>query len=350
MFNKRFSITKFWMLALIITAGLLTISSCDKDDDETVSKTALATAIDNAEDLIANAQEGTADGNYIIGSKATLQTAIDLAQGVFDDADATQTEVDNAVIALNNAMTVFGDSTIVPIDPDNLNGHWTFDEGTGTSVSDYSGNNLTGTFGNEPGFGADQPVWTTDRYGNANQALLFNNGAKVTIPYNTLINPAKMSVSLWVNAKEIRGNNRFMGLHSWNGYKFQLQDGNKSFFTASTSDGIWDRDTDPPLELDTWYQLVVTMGDGNMTFYINGTKTTTWDNTPGTMVAVADHDLVFGVGSSKFAATPDNYDIDKIIPLDWGGYFYGSLDEIRIYKSVLTDSQVSSIYEAEKVN
>ena len=335
---------------IILLGGLMIIQSCNKDDDPVeLDTTALQTAIDQAEDLIATTSEGTATGQFQLGSQDLLLDAIDLAQGVLDNSESTQTQVDNAVIALNAAMDVYNASIIIPVDPDNLVGHWTFDDASGTTVTDYSGNGFTGTFGTESGFGTGTPQWTADRYGNANKAISFDLGAKITVPYNTALNPAKMSVSLWVNATETKGNNRFMGLHSWNGFKFQLQDANKSFFTASTSDGIYDRDTDPPLELDTWYQLVVTFGDGNMTFYINGTKTTTWEELPGTFVTVADHDLVFGVGSSKYAATADNYDVDKIIPLDWGGFYVGSLDEIRMYKSVLTDSQVSSIYDAEKV-
>ncbi len=198
-------------------------------------------------------------------------------------------------------------------------------------------------------WGGVLPTWTTDRYGNDGGALAFDLGAFVKIPYNTALNPETMSISVWVNTTEIAGNNRFMGLHSWVGYKFQLQDANKSFFTIATAEAIYDKDTDPPLEIETWYNLAVTFGGGYMKFYINGTETKVWDDTPGTALANTGNDLVFGRGSDVYAADDSNYDNDKIIPLSWGGYFRGALDEIRIYNSVLTAAQVQSIYDLEKV-
>ena len=55
--------------------------------------------------------------------------------------------------------------------------------------------------------------------------------------------------------------------------------------------------------------------------------------------------LVFGqdlpsTGYSLSEADP-NY-------LNWGGFYIGTMDEVRMYKSVLTASQVTSIYEVEK--
>ncbi|RLD63898.1 MAG: hypothetical protein DRJ01_02490 [Bacteroidetes bacterium] len=340
------------MLVLIALLGIsmFFVSSCNKDDDDdTVNKTALMAKITEANDLYTNAVEGTAAGQYAYGSKAELKSVIDIAQGVYDNEASTQTEVDNSVVSLTNAMDLFETKVIAAIAPDDLVGQWTFDEGTGTTVKDYSGNGFDGTFGNEAGFGTGQPTWTTDRYGNEGKAIAFDEGAKITIPYNTAINPTQITIALWVNAAHVRANNRFMGLQSWNGYKFQLQSANKVFFTASTDSSIYDRDTDPALDTLKWYHIAVTYGGNEMAFYVNGVQTKLWDDVKGDLVKVTGHDLVFGVGSSKFAATTDNYDADHIIPLEWGGYFDGSLDEIRIYKTVLTPTQIASIYNLEKV-
>jgi len=341
---------------VIITSALFLVQSCGGSEDDgpdpvIINKTALQTALASANNLISTSVEGTANGQFISGSKAGLSSSIALAQAVFANPASTQIEIDNTVIALNAAIAVFLSKSIVPIDPTNLSGHWTFDDGTGTTVKDYSGNNFTGTFGSVAGLGGGVPQWTADRYGNANKAIAFDKGAKITIPYNTKLNPVKMSVSVWIKIPEKR-NNRFMGLHSWEGFKFEVQDGMKSFFTASSSSGIYDRDFAGanPLALNTWYHLVVTFGDGHMVFYVNGFPVQDWDNTPGTLALVSGHDLVFGVGSSKYADVDTNYDVDKIIPLAWGNYLNGSLDEVRIYKSVLTQSQVSSIYNTERVN
>ncbi|MDI6395891.1 FIVAR domain-containing protein, partial [Clostridioides difficile] len=72
-----------------------------------VDKTALQDAVTAATSLHAGATEGTAAGNYAVGSKATYKTAIDEAQAILDKADVTQKEIDDAVTALNTATATF---------------------------------------------------------------------------------------------------------------------------------------------------------------------------------------------------------------------------------------------------
>jgi hypothetical protein len=343
------------MLSFLI-GGLFFLQSCSKSEDgpvvPVISKTGLQTAIASATNILSTSVEGSAQNQYVVGSKVVLQTSLDLATGILNNAASTQTMLDNAVIALNASLTEFATKVIVPIDPTNLVGQWTFDDGSGTVLKDFSGNSFNGKLEVVTGWGGSLPTWTTDRYGNANKALAFDKGSKITIPYNAKINPATMSISLWVKLAEKR-NNKIIGLYAWNGFKFEVQDGNKSFFTGATMgpETIYDRDFAGanPLELTTWYNLAVTFGGGHTIFYINGVKVQDWDNTPGTLRTIAGHDLVFGVDCDKYAAVDTNYDIDHIIPLAWGGYLHGSLDEVRIYKSILSDSQVKSIYDAEKV-
>lgn len=346
---KTIKLGLFTVILLMAFSTFLFVS-CKKDDDEVeVDKVALQDAITAANTLIASTTEGTAEGQFLPGSKAVFQTVIDAAQVVYDNADATQSQVDNTVIAIQAATSMFNSNIVEAIAAAALMGHWTFDEGSGTTLSDFSGSSFDGTLKDGSAtWGGGLPTWTTDRYGNAGGALMFDKGAHVLIPYNTALNPATMSITVWVNASTVREGNRFIGLHSWLGYKFQLQSANKSFFTIATADAIYDRDTDPTLDTLKWYHLAVTFGGGNMTFYINGTKTKVWEDTPGTAKTNSGNDLVFGQGTDVYAETADNYDTDNIIPLAWGGYFHGALDEVRIYNTVLTAAQVQSIYELEK--
>lgn len=339
------------MLSFILMIAMASVMfvGCDKTKNGEADKAALLVALTAANDLIDNTTEGLAEGQYMPGSKDELQAVITAAETVYDNVDATQTEVDNTVIAINAAIAAYNANVVEAIAPESLVGHWTFNEGEGTTLHDYSGNSFNGTLmSGDDTWGGIEPEWATDRYGTADAALMFNEGAHVVIPYNAALNPQKLSISLWLSAAEILENNRFIGLHSWLGYKFQLQSINKSFFTINTSDGIYDRDSDPPLDVDTWYHVVVTFGNGNMTFYIDGEQAQQWDNTPGTAAANTGNDLVFGRDSDEYAADDTNYDNDQIIPLAWGGYFHGSMDEVRFYNDVLTASQVLSIYNLEK--
>lgn len=348
------------VLALLF-GGLFLIASCSSSEDSTppVSTTALTALTVSTQTLLDASLEGSADGQYILGTKATLQTTLTAAKALATSTAATQTQIDAMVVNLNQALAVFATKKVTPIDPLNLVGQWTFDEGTGTTVKDYSTTGANGTFGSAvAGLGGPDagstgtalPTWAIDRYGNANKALAFDHGAKIALSENAKLNPAKMTISLWINAAEIKDSNRFMGLNSWLGFKFQLQGGNKPFFTGATvSNGIFDRDDAAGvLEINKWYHIVVAFGDGHTIFYINGVKVQDWDNTPGTLVSVTGQSLVFGVDASVYAETSALGDANHQIFKDWGGFFHGSLDDIRIYKSVLTDAQVKAIYDTEK--
>ncbi|MFW5850694.1 MAG: glycosyl hydrolase family 8 [Bacteroidota bacterium] len=84
-----------------------------------VDKDALESIISSAESAYSNAVEGSADGEYEVGSKADLQTAIDAAQIVFDDGTATQTEVNQALSDMETALDVF-QSRLIGVDKSTL--------------------------------------------------------------------------------------------------------------------------------------------------------------------------------------------------------------------------------------
>lgn len=351
------------LLALLF-GGLFLVAGCSSSDDPdpvapTIDKSALITLNNSTEILLNNAVEGSAEGQYILGSKAPLQEVLDASESLEANQAATQQQVNAMIANLNAAIATFNTQKVTAIDPANLVAQWTFDEGAGTTVKDYSTTGANGTFGSAVAglggptansTGTAMPTWTTDRYGNANKALAFNNGAKIMLPENAKLNPAKITISLWVNAAEINGSNRFMGLNSWMGYKFQLQDSNKPFFTGSTvADGIFDRDdAEGILEINKWYNIAVAVGDGHTIFYINGVMVKDWDNTPGTLKTVSGQSLAIGVDASVYAETEAEGTANNQIFKEWGGYFRGSLDDIRIYKTVLSAAQVKSIYDVEK--
>jgi len=358
---KKRSVQFILMATVLLSAGLL--ASCDDGDDTPpVVKTDLEASITAANLLLSTTIEGVATGNYLKGSQAPLTAAVASAQAVADDATAIQATVTNATVSLNAAIATYNGLIVVPIDPTNLIGQWTFDQITaatvGAVVKDYSGNGRDGTIKAGHAFwGAGIPALAADRYGIAGKALHFDKGSNVEIPYNTALNPTTMSISLWakadVNAPII--NNQYMvSMNRWNGYKLQFQDSPKAFFTVKANvagvvdPAYYDRDNASPLVTQgQWWHIVVTFGGGHMIFYLNGVLVKDWDNTPGTAISqsAAPVNLIFGqdlpsTGYSLSDADP-NY-------LNWGGFYIGALDEVRMYKTVLTASQVTSIYTVEK--
>lgn len=348
------------MATVLLTAALF--AACSSDDGAPpVVKTDLVAAIAAANALISTTSEGVAAGNYIKGSQATLTGAIAQAQAVVDDVTAVQLTVTNATVALAAALTAYDAKKVVPIDPTNLVGQWTFDQiataSVGAVVKDYSGNNRDGAIkAGHAYWGGGTPTLTADRYGANNKALHFNQGGNVEIPYNTALNPTTMSISLWAKAdvnNPIINNQYMIAMNRWNGYKLNFQSDPKAFFTVKAAvpgvvdPAYYDRDNASPIVTQgQWWHVVVTFGAGHMMFYLNGVLVKDWDNTPGTAILqAAPVNLVFGqdlpsTGYSLNDADP-NY-------LNWGGFYIGTMDEVRIYKSVLTASQVTSIYDVEK--
>lgn len=74
--------------------------------------TALTAAISSAQTLYDGAVEGTATGQYAVGSKATLQTAIDTASSITNAV--AQATVDAALVTLNAAVATFSSGIVSP--------------------------------------------------------------------------------------------------------------------------------------------------------------------------------------------------------------------------------------------
>jgi len=377
---------KVLLSTLMVMLLAWTINSCSKSDVTPTNFTSLTSAISTATTLLNGAVEGTANGDYIRGSKATLQTAITAAQAVVDNKASTQAQVTAAVAQLTAAVTTFQASAVTPIDPTNLVGQWTFDELTtaaaGTSVKDYSGNSFNGTItAGHPYFSTSAglpwsgytvttnvPTQVADRYGDANKALHFTAGANVEIPYSATLNPQQISISLWAKADTLPGdpgkywaNNYMISMNRWNGYKFQIQDTPRPFFTAhasgvntpplgnSSDSTYYDRDMNVGKinTLSKWHHYVVTFGGGHEIFYVDGFLVYDWNNVPGTIVNLSSKPVNLVIGQDLPTA---KYSTDSNSPyyVNYGAYFIGALDEVRVYKSVLTATQVTSIYNLEK--
>lgn len=354
--------TMKFILSLTLMVGCLGfIASCSDDDKQTqeADKAELIASIEEAQDLLDNTEEGNEEGQYLVDSKGPLEAAVTIAETIVANDAANQTQVNNTNTNLQAAIAEYESNLITSIAAENLVARWRFDEGTGTTISDESGNAFTGTFKTgHAHWGAGFPTWTADRHGNANKAIKFDKGSNIEVPYNTKLNPQKMSISIWfkqdVNSPVV-DNQYMVAMNRWNGYKLNMQSDPKVFFTGKvTATTGYDRDhADPVLAQGQWYHAVVTFGDSHMIFYINGQRTRDWGGAEGD--ALLPGTLV------NLAATPVNLTIGQDLPTDgystvdgspnylnWGGFFIGALDEIRIYNTVLTSGQVSLIYDAER--
>jgi Concanavalin A-like lectin/glucanases superfamily len=207
--------------------------------------------------------------------------------------------------------------------------------------------------------GGGIPTWAPDRKGIAGKALHFTKGGHVLVPSNAAFGPTEMTISLWIKMDSLNtadctalngrctdgvfADNYMISQNSYLGYKFQTQEGKKPFYTVKTATDVYinEDSNDGVIQLKKWYAVAVTFKTGEMTFYINGQQVRQVTGLTGGFVPLAERfDFVIGQELPNAKVDPA---ISWILP-----HFEGFMDEVRIYKKVLTGAQISSIYDQEK--
>jgi hypothetical protein len=348
--------TKIFIVAVIVlTAAVTLFQSCKKNSsapDYNSNKGALDLQIDTATALYNVAVEGKQAGEYTVGSKAALETAINLANSIKSN-NFTQQQVNNALANLIRAEVAFNTNLIQQISPQNLVAYWKFSgdatDATGNGHNGTLKTNYVGSSAATATDGGTLPVLTTDRYGAANSAYYFNNGAYIEVPYSQDLYPSSFSISVWVKPAVTSNGNYIFSVDHYYGYKFQLQGNNFPFLTVSEDTGIHDEDDNPgSVQLNTWSQVIATYDNTGINFYING-KLTRSVALAGNLVPVKT--LVNICIGNELPKTAYNF-TDTSNPNYFYGasYFQGSLDDLRIYNTVLSAAEVNSLYVMESPN
>jgi chitodextrinase len=205
-------------------------------------------------------------------------------------------------------------TTTLPTIP-GLMAAYSFDEGTGTTVSDLSGNGNTGTIANA--------TWTSSAvYGNA---LRFNgSNSLVTIKDSPSLHLASgMTLEAWVNPSI-----------TTNGWRDVIYKGNDNYFLEGTSGnnapagGVLISGADvitygtSPLMANSWTHVALTFDGAMLRLYVNG----------GQVVSLAS------AGAITTSTNPLQIGGDSL----FGQYFSGTIDEVRVYNQALTQAQIQS--------
>jgi hypothetical protein len=341
-----------------ITIGYILIGllffSCKKNEqapDYNSDKSRLQHLADSLTQVYNNSIEGNKPGNYSEGAKGSLKAALDLA-GQVETKSYTQESVNNAYNSLLLAAQQFNTRLIQEVSAEYLVAYWKFNGNPADSSGHgHDGMLKTGYVGSSAAAATDGgslPQLATDRFGRANMAYSFNNGALIEVPYATELNPPSFSISMWVSMVANTANSYIFSLNRWNGYKFNLNGTAVPLLTVSVSNTIYDRDAGGGnVAPNTWTHLAASYTDGTMKFYVNGDLIKTWTDTHGSALTLASPvDLAIGNELPKqYYNLTDNSNASYF----WGAsYFIGSLDDIRLYRTTLTDAEVHSIYINEK--
>jgi len=346
-----------WTMLLSLSLGLL-YTSCSKsttnNNPPPTDKSALQKAVDSAQFYYSQTVEGTKPGEYTVGAKAPLKTALDAANAILNDPTSTQTTLTNAAANLTGATATYKGTYITQIAPANLIAYWKMNG----NANDSSGNGHNGTVTQGHAFfGAGTPSLTADRFGRSGMAYHFDKGGNIEVPYAQSLNPTQMSISLWVRqdtaGRKINPANCYMvAMNRWNGFKFQTQPF-LPFYTVKVFEStpapgdttIYDRDDAGTAIVPgtIWYHLVATFKAGVEDFYINGSLVKEWTNTPGTPISLVNP-INLVIGSDLPTNKYQTVDASGNFLVDYGGFWTGDMDDVMFYNVALTGPQVQSIF------
>ncbi|MCP3137603.1 apiosidase-like domain-containing protein [Pyxidicoccus xibeiensis] len=190
-----------------------------------------------------------------------------------------------------------------------------FDEGSGTTAGDASGNGLNGTLSGQ--------TWTMGRYGGA---LAFSNNY-LTVPDSNLLDLTRgMTLSAWVYPTA--------ALQRWPTVVMKEKPSQMAYVLYANSDmnrpsaffvsggvehGVLGGSG---LPLNTWTHLAATYDGAAFSLYVNGALVSSVAQTA--TMDVSTNEL--RIGGNRV----------------WGEYFPGRIDEVRIYNRALTPAEILS--------
>ena len=233
-------------------------------------------------------------------------------------------------VIVPNSQVLFTYNTIIV--PQGLIAYWPFDEGSGDSAADLTGNGHDGTIS-----GA---VWSAGKFGDA---LVFGGGAHVAVePFDIPADPdgdSGLSIALWMKAES-----------------FAVHDARliaKSTGTAE-QDHYWMVSTINSGGIKLRFRLKT---DGETTTLIadSGTLTTNqWTHVAATydgnsMRIFKDGEAVGSVSKTGSIDTNDAVAINIGRNPDGYGAFDGIIDEVRVYNRVLDENEIDALISGTAV-
>ena len=209
---------------------------------------------------------------------------------------------------------------------DGIVAYWAFNETSGETASDSSGNGHDGTL-------IGDPKWTKDGYFGG--ALEFDQvGDEVNVPYHADLNQETFTICAWANVEPGSADHRAVVSSRdeppISGYIFYAKPGNTWEFW--TGDGEWRKTQGPAVKLGDWEHLAATFADGTQKFYVNGELE---GETASALIVNPSQEFLIGAGANETAN--HNY------------RFVGLIDEVRLYDRVLDENEIAAVMESDSL-
>jgi len=281
----------------------------------------------NASTVALNWTAGANDYTYTVRRSTTVggpytTIATGVSSTTFSDTTVTGGTTYYYVVAGDNAASESANSNEVSVKPAAFFADLLFDDGTGTTAADATGNGWTGTLVN----GA---TWTTGKSGGAVN-LASSSSQYVTLPNGVLCTLTSFTFAAWVNPTTLTNWARIFDIGTGtSNYTFLTAQANtgKPRFAINNGSGEQDINSSAALPLNTWSHIAITISGGVGSMYLNGSLVGTNSSmtlTPASLGVTTNN----YIGRSEWASDP---------------YFNGSIDDLRLYDIALTSTQVASL-------
>jgi glucose/arabinose dehydrogenase/chitodextrinase len=222
----------------------------------------------------------------------------------------------------SSVINVTVDNTAPPLPPD-LMAAWAFNEGSGSTSADISGNGNTTTLVNNP-------AWVSGKYGTGVKFDKIDDYVRALNSPTLNVSGTALSISVWINPLAGGGDQEVFGKF-WNAgmtspfyqYGLELHGGGQTpVFEVGTTSGLQAVSMGSTLPVGQWSHLAVTFDGSSVRFYVNGNLA----SSSPLSASLTARDTVLHLGAD--ASTSQ--------------HFNGTLDEFRIYKRTMTQAEIQS--------
>lgn len=207
---------------------------------------------------------------------------------------------------------------------DSLIGYWNFDEATGTTSADSSGNGNDGTFTGS-GVAHSTVLPPTSCFINTHSLSFSGAGGYVSIPDNATMDPASaISISFWMKANTVSNGYQHIVFKQgpvvtsygvWlNGDHVYMEDNDNSVRSLASNTAI---------TADAWHYITVTYDGTTQALYIDGALDNS-QSLPGITLTYQNSPVKVGSG-------------------DYNNPFNGYVDDLRIYGRALSNTEIADL-------
>jgi hypothetical protein len=211
--------------------------------------------------------------------------------------------------------------------------YWQFDENSGATAADSSGNGNTATL-------ANNPAWVNGVYG---KGIEFDGSTTyVTMPNNIIRNNNPITISVWFKTTSygpIMGHANVQYPSAATAYMPVIYVGTDGKLRAQLWNGWVNPITsDSQVNDGNWYNVVLVVDKNTQSLYLKGTFV-------GTLSGDIDNfDMIYNtIGMAYWNNGKSNGDWPASDGTNWG-FFKGVIDEVQIYNAALTSQQIQNIY------